>query len=100
MRHHFLNKYTALSIAAQFVVCGLLVVVAVALSPRADRYLEPAFYFYLPAIYLAWTLLGLKGESGMFASFIYGMPCGIVLYGFIFGFVISLLKSRRSESKK
>ena len=94
--HYLLNKYTALSIAIQLVACVLIWIVAFALSPVGDRYFGLMFYFYLPPIYLVSTLLGLKGESGMIAGGIYGMALGIVLYGLIFGLVVSYLKSRRS----
>jgi len=54
------------------------------------------FSFYLPAIYLVSTLLGLKGESGMIAAGIYGIAFGIILYGAIFGMIVSYLKNFRS----
>lgn len=100
MGHYFLNKYTALAIAIQFVACVLISIVGFALSPVADRVFELLFYFYLPVIYLMSTLLNLKGESGMFAGLIYAIPCGIVVYGLLFGLVFSLLRSRRRDSGK
>jgi hypothetical protein len=58
------------------------------------------FYFYLPAIYLVSTLLGLKGESGMISAAIFGIAVGIVLYGSVFGLVVYYLKDRQSTSQK
>jgi hypothetical protein len=89
-----LNRYTALAIAVQFVACISIWIVAFALSPVGDRYFRFIFYFYLPAIYLISTLLGLRGESGMIAAGVYGMGCGTIIYGVIFGMVISGLKRR------
>jgi len=86
---YLLNKYTALAIASQFAVCLLIWITAFALSPAGDRYFGLMFYFYLPAIYLVSTLLNLKGESGMIAAGVFGIPCGIVFYGFLFGLVVT-----------
>ena len=94
---HLLNKYTALSIAMQLVACVLIWIVAFALSPVGDRYFGLMFYFYLPVIYLVSTVLDLTGESGMIAAGIYGIGCGTIIYGVIFGMLISYLKSRRRK---
>lgn len=98
--HYLINKYTGLAIATQLVACVLIWIVAFALSPSGDRYFGLMFYFYLPAIYVASALLALLGESGMIAAAIVGMPCGIVVYGLLFGLVVSLLKGRRRDSGK
>jgi hypothetical protein len=92
MSHYFFNKYTALFIGVQFIACLLVWIVAFAISPAGDRYFGLMFYFYLPAIYLVSTLLGLKGESGMIAAGVFGIAFGIVLYGIISGLMISYLK--------
>jgi hypothetical protein len=96
----FLNKYTALSIAIQLVACVLIWIVAFAVSPAGDRYFGLMFYFYLPAIYLVSTLLGLKGESGMIAAGVFGIAFGIIFYGVVFGLVVSYFKSRGRELEK
>jgi hypothetical protein len=92
-----INRYTALSIAIQLVACVLIWIVAFALSPVGDRYFLLVFYFYLPVIYLVSTLLALKGESGMIAAGVYGIGCGTIVYGAIFGLVVSYLKNRRRK---
>ena len=89
-----LNKYTALSIAAQLVAIILIWLVAFALSPVGDRYLGLVFYFYLPVIYIVWVLLRLKGESGEIGAGVFGIGCGTIIYGAIFGLVVSYLKNR------
>ena len=94
---HLLNKYTALSIAVQLVGVVLIWLVAFAFSPVGDRYLGLIFYFYLPVIYLVSTLVRLKGESGMIAAGIYGIGCGTIIYGAIFGLVVSYFKNRRRK---
>ena len=95
MTFSFLNKFTALAIGVQFIACLLVWIMAFAISPAGDRFFGVMFYFYLPPIYLVSTVLGLKGESGMIAGAIYGIGFGILLYGVIFGFVISCFKGRR-----
>lgn len=97
---YLFNKYSALAIAVQAVVCAWIMIMAFALSPAEDGYFELLFYFYMPPMYLVATLLNFKGESGMFAAVIYGMPCGIVVYGLIFGLVFSYLKSCRRKLEK
>ena len=94
---HFLNKYTALSIGVQLTAVVLIWLVAFALSPVGDRYFGLMFYFYLPVIYLVSTLFTLKGESGMIAAGVYGIGCGTIIYGAIFGLVVSYLKNRRRK---
>jgi hypothetical protein len=93
--NYFFNKYTAVSIGVQFVACLSIWTVAFLISPTGDRLFGVMFYFYLPAIFLVSTVLALKGESGMIAGAIYGIAFGILLYGFISGFVISCFKKRR-----
>lgn len=95
MTHYFFNKYTALSIGVQFIACSLIWIVAFAISPTGDRVFGLMFYFYLPAIFLVSSALGLKGESGMIAAGIYGFVFGIFLYGVIFGVVMSLFRRHR-----
>jgi hypothetical protein len=94
-----LNRYTALAIAVQFMACISIWIVAFALSPVGDRYFGLMFYFYLPAIYLVSTLLGLRGESGMIAAGVYGIGFGTILYGVIFGMVVSGLKRYGRKQK-
>jgi hypothetical protein len=94
-----LNRYTALAIAVQFIACLSIWIIAFALSPLGDRYFGLMFYFYLPAIYLVSTLLGLRGESGMIAAGVYGIGCGTIIYGLIFGMLVSHLKSRRRNQQ-
>jgi len=88
------NRYTALAIVIQLVACVFIWSIAFALSPVGDRYFLLMFYFYLPVIYLVSTLLALKGESGMIAAGIYGIGCGTIVYGVIFGLAVSHLKNR------
>jgi hypothetical protein len=95
MSNYFFNKYTALAIGVQFTACLLVWIVAFAISPAGDSFFGLMFYFYLPAIFLVSTVLGLRGESGMIAAGVYGIAFGILLYGVIFGIVMSYLKSRR-----
>ena len=95
MSHYFFNRYTAISIGVQFVACLSVWIIAFAISPAGDRFFGVMFYFYLPPIFLVSTILGLNGESGMIAAGVYGIALGIVLYGVIFGFVMSILKRRR-----
>jgi len=57
MSRYFFNKYTALSIGAQFTACFLIWIVAFAISPAGDRFFGLMFYFYLPAIFLVSTVL-------------------------------------------
>lgn len=95
MRSYFVNKYTLLSIGVQIIACLSVWIVAFAISPGGDRLFGLMFYFYLPAIFLVSTLLDLTGESGMIAGAVYGIPFGILLYGVLFGIVLSYLKSRR-----
>jgi hypothetical protein len=95
MGHYFFNKYTGLSIGVQFITCLLIWVLAFAISPAGDRFFGLMFYFCLPAIFLVSTVLGLKGESGMIAAGVYGIAIGILLYGVVFGFVMSFIKGRR-----
>jgi len=94
MSHCFFNKYTGLSIGVQFIACLLIWIVAFAVSPAGDRFFGIMVYFYLPAIFLVSTVLGLIGESGMIADGIFGIAFGILLYGVIFGFVMSFFKGR------
>lgn len=94
---YFFNRYTAIAIAVQIIACIATWSVAFAVSPAGDRFFGLLFYFYLPAIFLVSTVLGLTGESGMIAGGVFGMLFGILLYGFIFGFAISFL--RRSKSR-
>ena len=94
---HFLNKYTVLSIAVQLIAVVLIWIVAFALAPVGDRYFGLMFYFYLPVIYLVSILLALKGESGMIATGVFGIGCGTIVYGAIFGMVVSYLKNRRRK---
>ncbi|HEY6180674.1 MAG TPA: hypothetical protein VIW67_00440 [Terriglobales bacterium] len=94
MGQYFFNKYTALSIGAQFITCLSIWIVAFAISPSGDRLFGLMFYFYLPAIFLVSAVLGSKGESGMIAAGMYGIAVGILLYGIVFGFVMSFLKRR------
>ena len=94
---YLLNKYTALSIAVQLVAVVLIWIVAFALSPVGDRYFLLLFYFYLPVIYLVSTLVRLKGESGMIAAGVYGIGCGTIVYGAIFGLVVSYFKNRHRK---
>jgi len=94
-----LNRYTALAIAVQFIACISIWIVAFVLSPVGDRYFGLMFYFYLPAIYLVSTLLGLRGESGMIAAGVYGIGFGTIIYGVIFGMLVSYLKSRHSQQR-
>lgn len=94
MTHYFFNKYTALSIGVQFIACLLIWILAFAISPTGDRVFGLIFYFYLPAIFLVSTGLGFKGESGMIAAAIYGITFGILLYGVVFGLVMSIIKRR------
>lgn len=89
---HFFNRYTAISIAVQLIVCVGIWIVAFAVSPAGDRFFGLLFYFYLPAIFLVSRILNLSGESGMIAAGVYGMAFGILLYGFIFGFLISFVR--------
>ena len=94
MSHYLLNKYTALSIAVQFVAVVLIWIVAFAISPVGDRYFGLMFYFYLPVIYIVWALLRLKGESGEIGAGVFGIGCGTIIYGAIFGLVVSYFKNR------
>ena len=94
---YVLNKYTALSIAVQLIAVVLIWIVAFALSPVGDRYFLLLFYFYLPVIYLVSILFTLKGESGMIATGVYGIGCGTIIYGAIFGLVVSYLKNRHRK---
>ena len=94
---YLLNKYTALSIAVQLVAVVLIWIVAFALSPVGDRYLGLIFYFYLPVIYIVWALLRLKGESGEIGAGVFGIGCGTIIYGAIFGLVVSYFKNRRRK---
>lgn len=94
------NRYTALSIVIQLVACVVTWVVAFAFSSVGDRYFLLMFYFYLPVIYLVSSLLALKGESGMIAAGVYGIGCGTIIYGVIFGMVVSYLKDRGRKSEK
>ena len=104
MRHPFFNKYTALSIGAQFIAVALIWIADVVVSPIGDSIFDLMFYFYLPAIFLISTVLPPKGESGMIASAIDGITFGIFLYGFIFGFVVCsakrLARSHTTERQK
>jgi hypothetical protein len=92
MRYPFFNKYTALSIGAQFIAVALIWIADVVVLPIGDSIFELIFYFYLPAIFLISTVQPPKGESGMIASAIDGITLGFFLYGFIFGFVVSSIK--------
>jgi hypothetical protein len=74
--------------------------IAFALSPVGDRYFGLMFYFYLPVIYLVSTLLALKGESGMIAAGVYGIGCGTIVYGVIFGLAVSYFKNRGGKREK
>jgi hypothetical protein len=95
VNNYFLNKYTAVAIAGQFVAVVSICIVAFAISPVGDRYFGLIFYFYLPAIAVVSSLFGPKGEFG---GILLGLPCGIVSYGLIFGLLVSYLKSRRRDS--
>jgi hypothetical protein len=79
----------------QLIACLSISTVAFLISPSGDGLFGVMFYFYLPAIFLVSTALSLTGEAGMIASVLYGIAFGIVLYGFISGFVISYFKRRR-----
>jgi hypothetical protein len=95
MAQYFFNRYTALSLGAQFIIVPLIWIADIVISPRADSIFLLIFYFYLPAIFLVSTALSLKGESGMIAGAIYGILLGIFVYGFLFGFVVSFVKRHR-----
>ncbi|HLN99779.1 MAG TPA: hypothetical protein VK208_15070 [Pyrinomonadaceae bacterium] len=97
MSQYFLNKYTALAIAVQFVVIALVWILSLAISPVGDRYLDLMFYLYVPAMALVSILFNPKGELG---AAMLGLPCGIVIYGLLFGLAISYLKRHRRESGK
>jgi uncharacterized membrane protein len=94
---YFLNRYTALAIAVQFVVLVAIWSVALATSGFGDRYLELMFYLFVPAMALVSILFNPKGELG---AAMLGLPCGIVIYGLLFGLAISYLKRHRRESGK
>lgn len=95
MSRYLFNKYTALAIGIQFLGCLVVWAIAFATSPADDKLFGLMFYFYLPAIFLVSTVLGLTGESGMISAAIYGIAFGILVYGVILGFVISYLKRGR-----
>lgn len=95
MSHYVFNRYTAISVGVQFVACLAIWIVAFAISPTGDKFFGLMFYFYLPVIFLVSTVLGLSGESGMIAAGVYGVAFGILLYGVIFGCLVSYLKGRR-----
>jgi len=80
--------------------CLSIWIIAFALSPGGDRYFELMFYLYLPAIYLVSTLLGFRGESGMIAAAVYGIGCGTIIYGILFGMLVSYLNSRRHNQQR
>jgi len=91
---YFFNRYSAVAIAAQFVLCAVIWILAFIVSPSGDRLFGLMFYFYLPPIYCVSVVLNLHGESGMFAGAIYGMLFGFVLYGLMIGFAISYVRQR------
>ena len=95
MGQYLFNKYTAMSIGVQFLAVISIWGLAFAISPAGDTIFGLIFYFYFPTIFLVSTALDLKGESGMIAGVIYGIGAGILLYGLIFGFVLSFFKRRR-----
>ena len=96
MSHPILNRYTALAIAGQFVSVAVIWIGTLMLPPTEGRYFELMIYFYLPVIFLFSFLPG-RGEFG---AILVGLPCGIVVYGLIFGLVFSFLNGRRRESGK
>lgn len=94
------NRYTALSIYIQLVACVQIFIVAFAFSPVGDSYFLLMPYFYLPVIFLVAAVLPLDGESGMIAAGVFGIGCGTIIYGAIFGLVVSYIKKHRRKSKR
>ena len=80
--------------AAQFIGCVIIWTVAFLLSPTGDQVFGLMFYFYWPALYVVDSVLGIKGESGMFATAVLGLGIGVVAYGLIFGLILSYFRGR------
>jgi hypothetical protein len=98
MAHYLFNKYTAISMVVQVIACVLVWIVAFAMSPEGDRFFGLMFYFYLSAIFLVSLYWVSMGESGMIAAGVYGIAFGILAYGVLLGFIVSMIRGPRRTS--
>ena len=94
-------KYAGLSILAQVLICIVIWVLAIVMSPALDTLFEKMVFFYWPVILLLNKLANSGGESAMIATGFFGIIFGIISYGIIFGFILTLLLHLpRPESKQ
>lgn len=83
---------------AQFGICVSIWIAAFVFHPMFSSVFEAMFYSYWPFTFLVTVILGLTGESGMISGAIYGILLGIVAYGVMTGFIVSIFK-RKSDSR-
>ncbi len=55
----------------------------------------PLVFLYAPTIMLVLALGNFTGESRMILPMFYGIPLGVLVYGFAIGRILSYLKSRK-----
>lgn len=87
-------KYVGLAIAIQMVLAFIIWVSAFVFSPALDALFGVMITVYWPMIYIIGNLW--RGEL---AAILLGLPLGMIVYGFVAGFVISLFRRKVSDER-